>query len=135
MKKILEWNLSWRNIQSPAVSTSPRRAIHNQILNPHQLYDFAKREIPHITCFFVDKQQVNVVSKFLTSRYENARQFRGSRKIHQFIPNGDNILMSRISGEYFPVSNLTEHSPASTNIEEHHKCFMLAVTKTIGTLE
>ena len=54
----------------------------------------AKSEIPGITCFFVDKRQVDVVSKFLTSRYENARQFRGSRKNHQFIPSGDNILMS-----------------------------------------
>ena len=77
------------------------RAIHNQILNSHQLYDFAKSEIPGITCFVVDKQQVDVVSKFLTSRYQNARQFRGSRKKHQFIPNDDNILMSRLSGVVF----------------------------------
>ena len=97
---------------------SLQRAIHNQILNPHQLCDFAKSEIPGITCFFVDKQQIDVVSKFLTSRYENARQFRGSRKNHQFIPNGDNVLMSQISGIDFPASNLIEDSPASINIEE-----------------
>ena len=65
----------------------------------------------------VDMQQVDVASKFLTSRYENARQFRGSRKNHQFIPNGDNILMSRISGVDFPLSNLIEDSPVSINIE------------------
>ena len=46
----------------------------------------------------ISKPQFDVVSKFLTSRYENARQFRGSRKNYQFIPNGGNILMSRISG-------------------------------------
>ena len=86
-------------------------------MNPHQSYDFAKSEIHGITCFFVDKQQV-VVSKFLTSRYENARQFSGSRKNHQFIPNGDNILMSRISGVDFPVSNLIEDSLASITMEE-----------------
>ena len=95
-----------------------QRALHNQILNPHQSYDFAKSEIPCLTCFFVDKQQVDVVSKFLTFRYENARQFRGSRKKHQPIPNDDNILMSQISVVEFPVSNLIEDSPASINIEE-----------------
>ena len=66
----------------------------------------------------VDKQQVDVVSKFLAARYENARQFSGSRTNYQFIPNGDNILMSRISGVDFPVSNLTEDSSASINIEK-----------------
>ena len=87
-------------------------------MNPHELYDLDKSEIPSITCLLVDKQQVDVVSKFLTSRYENARQFRGSRKKYQFIPNGDNILMLWISGVNFSVSNLIEDSPASTNIED-----------------
>ena len=104
-----------------AARASLQRAIHNQILNPHQLYDFAKSEIHMlsvITCFFVEKQQVDVVSKFLTSRYEHVTQFRGSRINHQFIPNSDNILMSRISGVDFAASNLIEDSPASINIEE-----------------
>ena len=99
-----------------AAYPSPQRAIHNQILNPHHIYDFAKNEIPSITNFFVDKQQVDVVSKFLTFRYENARQFKGSRKNHQCIPNSDNILMCQISGIDFPVSNLIDDSSASINI-------------------
>ena len=67
---------------------------------------------------FVDNQQVDDVSKFLTSRYENVRQFRGSRKNHQFIPSSDNILMSWILGVDFLVSNLTEDSPVSIDLEE-----------------
>ena len=51
-------------IKRLAAHASLQRAIHNQILNPHQLCDFAKNEILSITCFFVDKQQVDVVSKF-----------------------------------------------------------------------
>ena len=86
-------------------------------MNPHQLYDFAKIEIPSITCFFVDKQQVDVVLKFLISRCENARQFRGSRKKHQFISSGGNILMSWVSGVDFQISNLIEDPPGSVNIE------------------
>ena len=85
-------------------------------MNPHQLYDFAKIEIPSITCFFVDKQQVDVVLKFLISRCENARQFRGSRK-KQFISSGGNILMSSVSGVDFRISNLIEDLPGSVNIE------------------
>ena len=79
-------------IKRLAAHVSLQRTIHNQILNQHQLYDFAKSEIPGITCFFID-----VVSKFWTSRYENARPFRGGRKNHQFISNDGNILMSQIS--------------------------------------
>ena len=87
-------------------------------MNPHQLYDFAKSEIPGSKCFFVDTQQVDVVAKFLTYRYENARQLRAGRKNHQFISDGGNILITQISGVDFPVSNLTEDSPASIIIEE-----------------
>ena len=116
-------------IKRLAASASLQRAIHNQILNTHQLYDFAKSEILGITCFFVDKQQVDVVSKLLTSSYENGKKFTGSRKNHQFIPNGENILMSQISGVDFPVSNLIKDSPASINIEESNTtevlCFLL----------
>ena len=92
-----------RAIKRLTACASLPRAIHNQVLNPYQLYDFAKSKIPGITCFFVDKQQDDIVSKFLNSRYENAKQFKGSRKNHQFIPNGDNILMSRISGVDLPA--------------------------------
>ena len=66
-----------------------QRTIHDQTLNTHQLHDFANSGVSG-----VGKQQVDVVSKFLTSRYENVIQFRGSKKNHQFIPNGNNILMS-----------------------------------------
>ena len=57
----------WGTIKRLAACASFQRAIYNQLLNPHQLYNFAKSEIPSITCFFVDKQLVDVVSEFLTS--------------------------------------------------------------------
>ena len=41
---------SWGTIKRLAARASLQRAIHNQILNPHQLYGFAKSEIPSITC-------------------------------------------------------------------------------------
>ena len=75
-----------RAIKRLTARTSLPRAIHNQVLNPYQLYDFAKSKIPGITCFFVDKQQDDIVSKFLNSRYENAKQFKGSRKKISLFP-------------------------------------------------
>ena len=84
--------------------------MHNLILNPHQFYDFAKSKIPGITYFLVVKQQFDVVLKYLIFRYGNARKFREGRKNYLFIPNGDNISMSRISEIDFPVSNLIENS-------------------------
>ena len=46
----------------------------------------AKSEIPGITCFFVDKQQVDVVSKFLTSRYEMPDNLEEAEKIINLFP-------------------------------------------------
>ena len=88
------------SIKRLAARASLQRAIHNQILNLHQLYDFAKIEIPGMTSFYVDKQQVDVVSKFLTSIYENTRHFRGSRKNHQFIPNGRGLFKNYLISVY-----------------------------------
>ena len=51
-------------IKTLAARASLQMRIHNQILNPHKLYSFAKSGIPGISCFFVDKQQVDNVSNF-----------------------------------------------------------------------
>ena len=67
-----------------AACASLQRAIHNQTLNTHQLYDFANSGVPGVTSFFVGKQQFDVVSKFLTSRYENTMQFRSKKTISLF---------------------------------------------------
>ena len=40
-------------IKRLAARAGLQRAIHNQILNPHQLYDFAKSETPCITVFLL----------------------------------------------------------------------------------
>ena len=51
-------------VKTLAARASLQMRIQNQILNPHKSYGFAKSGIPGISCFFVDKQQVDNVSNF-----------------------------------------------------------------------
>ena len=53
-----------------AARASLQRAVQNQILNPYQLYDFAKSEIHGITYFVVGKHHVGDISKILPPRFE-----------------------------------------------------------------
>ena len=82
-----------------------------------------------ITCHFADKHQIEVISKFLASRLEKAKTFKRTRKNHQFVPNGNNILMYSNSEVDFAVTNLTEHSPATLykyqkgNAQKFYACY------------
>ena len=82
-----------------------------------------------ITRHFADKHQIEVISKFLASRLEKTKTFKRTRKNHQFVPNGNNILMSSTSEVDFAVTNLTEHSPATLYKYQKvtHKSFMIAI--------
>ena len=63
-----------------AARASLQRAIDNQTLNPHHLYDYAKKEITGMTCFFVDKKQVEVVSNFLSKKNGKCRRIQKIKK-------------------------------------------------------
>ena len=51
-----------------------------------------------MTFFFVDTLDVEKISLFLQSRFTNLPKFKGTRKNHQFIPYGNDIVMKRVSG-------------------------------------
>ena len=83
--------------------------VQNQILNPYQIYSFAKSSIHNITCFFVDKHQIEVISKFLFYRFEKTKTLKRT---------ADNILISRTSGVDVAVTYLTKDLPATLSIVE-----------------
>jgi len=85
-------------IKRLAARASLQRAITNQIQTPEQLFQFAVEEIPGVTVFFVSSESVEKTSKFLEPRFSTAPRFKGSRKNHQFIPRGSDIVMRRVSG-------------------------------------
>ena len=75
-----------------------QRPITDQILNPVHLFEFAKNEITGVTCFFVDTSDVEEISPILQPRFTNSPKFKGTRKNHQFIPHGHDIVMKWVSG-------------------------------------
>ena len=94
-------------IKRLAARASLQRPISNQILTPLQLFEFAKVEIPGVTSFYISTEHVNKVAQILQQRFLNPPKFKGTRKNHQFIPVvGNNIQMSRVSGDSGRVENL-----------------------------
>ena len=85
-------------IKRLAARASLQRPISNQILTPLQLFEFANKEIPGVTTFYIDSNAVSKVAEFLEPRFSNAPKFKGTRKNHQFVPSGNNVLMRRVSG-------------------------------------
>ena len=86
-------------IKRLAAHASFQRPISNQILTPLQLFEFVNVEIHGVTSFFISTEHVDQVALFLQPRFSNSSKFNGNRKNHQFIPVGNNIQMSRVSGD------------------------------------
>ena len=70
-----------------AAHASLLREVQNQVLNPYQIYNFVKSDIHNVTCFFVDKHQVEVISKFLSSRFEKTKNFKRNWRLYFNVQN------------------------------------------------
>ena len=75
-----------------------QRPISDQILTPLNLFEFAKKKIAGITTFFVNTEDVEKAAQFLRPRFKNAPKIKGTRKNHQFMHVGNDIVMIRVSG-------------------------------------
>ena len=59
-----------------AAHPSLPREVQNQIFNSYQIYSFAKSGIHNITCFSVDKYQIEVILKVLFYRFEMTKNIK-----------------------------------------------------------
>ena len=75
--------------------------VQNQILNPYQIYSFAKSSIHNITCFFVDKHQIEVISKFLFYRFEKTKNIKTNWRQHFNLQNFRGRFCSNIFDQRF----------------------------------
>ena len=85
-------------IKRLAARASLQRPLSDQILTPFELFQFATESILNITSFFVESGDVTRQANILEPRFSNATRFKGTRKHHKFIPQGNEISMSRVSG-------------------------------------
>lgn len=67
-------------------------------MNPIHLFEFAKTEIPGVTCFYVNSLKVDEISETLQTRFSKSPKFKGTPKKHQFVPHDNDIVMKRVSG-------------------------------------
>ena len=64
-----------------------------------KLFEFANVDFHGVTSFFISTEDIDQVAQFLQPRFLNSPKFKSTRKNHQFIPVGNNIQMSRVSGD------------------------------------
>ncbi len=69
-----------------AAQASLQRPFNDQIMTPHQLYDWACVAVPSITFNYCSIKEYEGEKLSLQSRFENAKTIQGTRKLHSFIP-------------------------------------------------
>ena len=105
-------------IKGLAAHASLQRPISNQILTPLQLFEFANVEIHGVTSFLSAQ---NMLTKLPYSYNPDFRIHPSSicnRKNHQFIPVGNNIQMSRVSGDSGRADLINTPGVNIVNLEE-----------------
>ena len=70
------------------------RPFPEQILTPKRLFESGKCGITGVKKYFVNFQSVKESIPFLESMFLNCSTFKGTRKNHEFIPGGENIVMN-----------------------------------------
>ena len=96
-------------IKREAANASLRAAVTNQILTPEQLFLWAKENINGVTMQYVTEEDIiSHEGKYdLKVCYNGVQTVPGTRSYHCFIPDGDSLIMERIS---------------SDTISDAHKC-------------
>ena len=88
-------------IKRLAAYASLQRTTTGQILTPLNLFDFAQKEIPSITSYYVSLDEIKSFQPFLEERFQRSKTIPGTRSNHCFVPTSDfqHILLSTVSGE------------------------------------
>ena len=88
-------------IKREAANASLRAAVTNQILTSEQLFLWAKENINGVTMYYVTEEDIiSHERKYdLKVRYNGVQTVPGICSYHCFIPDGDSLIMKRISSD------------------------------------
>ncbi len=78
-----------------AARTSLQRPYNDQIMTPHQLFDWASTNIPAVHFDYCSSADYEAEQKNLEQRFMKARAIPGTRKLHSFIPVSKEKLLVR----------------------------------------
>ena len=85
-------------VKREAARASLQATTTNQILTPNDLYMWSQSHIPGINFMWISKDAVATVSQQLASRFDAAKTIPGTRDNHCYIPNENQLQVSRVSG-------------------------------------
>ena len=79
------WDGLAGSVKRQAAHESLRRPVHDQILTPEQLFDFAKSHFPGMHVEFVSSEEIlKIESDVLADRFKAAKTINGTLTFHQF---------------------------------------------------
>ena len=88
-------------IKTEAANASLRAAVTNQILTPEQLFLWAKENINGMTRYYVTEEDIISHERKYDLKVccNGVQTVPGTRSYHCFIPDGDSLIMERISSD------------------------------------
>ena len=88
-------------IKGEAANASLRAAVTDQILTPEQLFLWAKENINSVTMYYVTEGDIiSHEGKYdLKVCYNGEQTVPGTCSHHYFIPDGDSLIVTRISSD------------------------------------
>ena len=73
-------------IKREATKASLQRPYSDQIISPHQLFQFVAANLKGINAEFIDSEERNAEEHLLLNRFATAKTIAGTQKLHCFIP-------------------------------------------------
>lgn len=75
---------------------SLQRPLHDQILTPLKMFDWAQSNILGMNFVFVTNQEYNDIQPKMESRYSKTVVLNGTRSFHCFIPVSEGVIKTKI---------------------------------------
>jgi len=82
-------------VKRMAARASLQRPLHDQILTPRQLFDFAVAEIKTVNFYYATVDEYEKETELLKTRLESARTIPGTHRLHCFLPVSADVMEVR----------------------------------------
>ena len=92
-----------------AARASLQKPTNDQIMTPHQLFDWASCSIPAVHFDYCSSDDYEAEEKKLEERFAKSRTIPGTRKLHSFIP----VSNDRIKVKVFSLSTTSREERVS----------------------
>ena len=108
---------------------SLQRPLQNQILTPHDFFQFCKLNIKKVNFHFISKDSVNLIRSKLEERFQDLTTFPGTRSFHNFRPKdcSGTLEARRMSSDEKPslIYNLREEVISNVKEEDlYPSCYI-----------